>query len=407
VSAATRDEDRDARREVALAVVRILRDAGHEALWVGGCVRDLLLGSPPRDFDVASSASPEEVEALFPRSVPVGIAFGVVRVIVEGHEVEVARFRGGDVGADLRHRDFTINAIAYDPLREEIIDPLGGRADLERGLIRTPGEPEARFADDWLRILRAVRFSARLGFAIDEATRAAMRRHAGRLAEVSAERIRDELERLLRGAGAADGLAGLEELGVTALLLPELTDVGRARARLAQVGRDQAGLAAEVAWAATLYDADGDAPRETAYELGRRLKLSTKLARDVGDTVALARELQGYDALDVAARKRWTRSRAAPWARAVGALACAAGQASRAGLELALADAARWSEDELRPAPLVKGGDLRRLGFAPGPMFRGVLEAVEDAQLKGELRDRVAALAFAEALGRAASAEDP
>ena len=198
---------------LAALVARRLRDAGHEAWYVGGCVRDELLGRPARDFDIATSARPEVLLRLFPRADRVGAHFGVVLVHEDGEMVEVATFRSDLAYTDGRHpegvqfetspqadalrRDFTINALFRDPFNGEIHDFTGGRADLAARLIRTVGDPERRFAEDHLRLLRAVRFAARLGFAIEPATMQAMQRLAPTIQQVSAERVRDELARIL------------------------------------------------------------------------------------------------------------------------------------------------------------------------------------------------------------------
>ncbi len=200
--------------ETARRLALVLRRAGHQAYLAGGCVRDLLLRRPPADFDIATSATPEEIQALFPRTIPVGAAFGVVRVAADGGEYEVATFRAEGPYLDGRHpssvryatarddvfrRDFTVNGLLYDPETAEVIDWVGGRADLEAGVIRTIGDPAARFAEDHLRMLRAVRQAAELGFAIAPDTAAALRRLGPDLVRVSPERIRDELVRIVTG----------------------------------------------------------------------------------------------------------------------------------------------------------------------------------------------------------------
>ncbi|HQN26648.1 MAG TPA: CCA tRNA nucleotidyltransferase, partial [Syntrophales bacterium] len=215
-------------REGAAAIVRALRRAGHEAYWVGGCVRDLIRGIPPADFDIATSATPDEVEGLFPRTVPVGASFGVILVVEDGRPFEVATFRteGGYAdgrrpdtvrfaGAeeDVRRRDFTINGLLMDPETGGVIDRVGGEADLAARLIRTIGDPEARFGEDRLRMLRAVRFAANLDFVLEAETQAAIVRHAPVIAAVSAERIRGELTRILTEGGARRGMELLAATG--------------------------------------------------------------------------------------------------------------------------------------------------------------------------------------------------
>src|SRR5882724_12198893 len=195
-------------KQAAISIVKRLREAGHVAYFNGGCVRDMVRGVEPHDIDIATSATPEEVQALFPKTVPVGAAFGVVLVLEDGHQFEVATFRSDDAYVDgrrpsavhfgspeedARRRDFTINGLFLDPLTDEIIDFVGGRADIERKLVRTIGEPRHRFAEDKLRLLRCVRFAANLGYEIEAETFNAVKEMAAEIHVVSAERIRDEL----------------------------------------------------------------------------------------------------------------------------------------------------------------------------------------------------------------------
>ncbi len=198
-------------RATAVEIVRHLQSAGFSAFWVGGCVRDFLLGREPGDYDIATSARPEEIEKLFKRTVAVGKKFGVLVVLEGGHQFQVATYRAeadyrdgrhpeqvtfGDAQADAQRRDFTVNGLFYDPVTEKIHDWVGGEKDLRAKIIRTIGVPEERFAEDHLRLLRAVRFAAQLGFEIEPQTLAAVRSLASKIELISAERIRDELIKL-------------------------------------------------------------------------------------------------------------------------------------------------------------------------------------------------------------------
>ncbi|MFZ0427078.1 MAG: CCA tRNA nucleotidyltransferase, partial [Acidobacteriota bacterium] len=221
----------------ALRIVRILREAGHEAYYAGGAVRDLLLDRPVSDIDIATSAEPSQIESLFPATVPVGRQFGVLIVREGDQQYEVATFRR-DLGyADGRHptgvdfsnaredalrRDFTINALFYDPEAERVLDFVAGRADLKSGIVRTVGDPAQRFAEDKLRLIRAVRFSCELGFSIESSTLRELKARAGQIVQVSSERIRDELLKILTGRGPAEGLELLHETGLLASFLPEV-----------------------------------------------------------------------------------------------------------------------------------------------------------------------------------------
>jgi len=224
-------------RELSAEIVRRLQSAGFEAYWVGGCVRDLLLGREPVDYDVATSARPEQIEALFPHTVPVGKQFGVMLVLEHGHQFQVATFRAeadyadgrrpsrvqfSSAKADATRRDFTVNGLFFDPVQERLYDWVGGEADLRAKILRTIGNPAERFAEDHLRLLRAVRFAAQLGFEIERETFSALRANAAQIENVSAERIREELLRLFRAPYAARALELLRASGLLEPVLPEL-----------------------------------------------------------------------------------------------------------------------------------------------------------------------------------------
>jgi len=224
-------------RDIATGIVQRLQQAGFSAFWVGGCVRDLLLGREPGDYDIATSARPEQIEALFKHTVAVGRKFGVMVVVENGHQFQVATFRAesdyvngrrpekvvfSDARADALRRDFTVNGLFYDPVKNKLHDWVGGEADLRAGVIRTIGKPEERFAEDHLRLLRAVRFAAQLNFKIEPITFAAIKTNAHKITCISAERIRDELVKLFKPPHAACGLELLRETGLLEHVLPEL-----------------------------------------------------------------------------------------------------------------------------------------------------------------------------------------
>ena len=224
-------------RELAKDLVRQLQAAGHSSFWVGGCVRDFLLGREPGDYDIATSAKPEQIERIFPHTVPVGRKFGVIIVVAEGQQFQLATFRAeaeyrdgrrpekvvfADARADAERRDFTVNGLFFDPIAQQVNDWVGGEADLRAKIIRTIGTPAERFAEDHLRLLRAVRFAAQLDFEIEAATFAAIRTHADKIKLISAERIRDELLKLFRPPYAARGLELLCASGLLEHVLPEI-----------------------------------------------------------------------------------------------------------------------------------------------------------------------------------------
>ncbi|MBI3962249.1 MAG: CCA tRNA nucleotidyltransferase, partial [Deinococcus sp.] len=227
----------DAHYAAAKEVVAQLQAAGYQALLAGGCVRDRLLGHTPHDYDVVTSAPPEQVMALFPHTVAVGAQFGVVRVLTRSYEFEVATFRSdgeyrdgrrpvqvvyADPRADAARRDFTINALFYDPVHDQVLDYVDGQKDLQARVIRAVGEPAQRFREDHLRPLRAVRLAAQLGFRIEPATYQAVQEAAPLVRTVSGERIRDELNRILTGPDPAQGFRLLQDTGLLAVILPEV-----------------------------------------------------------------------------------------------------------------------------------------------------------------------------------------
>lgn len=374
-----------------------LRGAGFAAYFAGGCVRDELLGRTPKDWDIATDAAPEDVARLFARTVPVGAQFGIVRVIHDGEELEVARFRGDGPEADARGRDFTVNAMLYDPVADELLDVVGGREDLAARVLRATGDAEARFGEDWLRVLRAARLAAELELAIAPGTWAAMVGRAAEVMATSPERRRDEIEKMLTRGHGAVALRWLADIGLLAPLLPEVAgdgvedDVEGLGARLDALGP----CPAEVAWAAVLVSRGVSDPEAAAEGLAERLRLARRLARDAGRAAARAREIAGWEERGVAARKRWLRDDVAEAALALAAAMVAASELPERALAAVLADRDRWDDAALSPPALVTGQDLIAAGLRPGPRFKALLDAVEDATLEGRVTTRDEAVALA------------
>lgn len=404
-------------REFALAAVKRLREAGFEAYWAGGCVRDKLLCRPPKDFDVATSALPDQIRDLFGRrrTIAVGAAFGVIGVIGPpgAGQVEVTTFRRDAGYSDGRHpdsvtfssaqedasrRDFTINGLFYDPIGQQVIDFVGGQADLEKGLIRAIGNPAERFAEDKLRMLRAVRFAATFGFELEAQTQAAIRTAAAQIAIVSPERIAAEMRRLLVEPHRVLGVRLLVETGLAAGVLPEIVTAGDASAHMLEknvaVLRELSSPDFSLALAALLgglVDSDG------AAAVGQRWRLSNAESRR---TVWL---VEHRDALRSAAsqpRSRVFRILAEPEAADLVQLTAAMGRAG-------LADPAdaQWCGQLLQgprvqfaPQPLISGDDLLRQGVPAGPIVRSLLDRVRDAQLEGQVCTKDQALALVERL---------
>jgi tRNA nucleotidyltransferase/poly(A) polymerase len=404
----------EAQRDYALQVVRKLRNAGYEALWAGGCVRDLLLERTPKDYDVATNARPDEIRALFGhrQTLAIGAAFGVITV--KGRrgagQVEVATFRSDDQYDDGRHprsvrfsdarqdalrRDFTVNGLFYDPIGEAVVDYVGGREDLQRKMIRAIGNPAERFNEDKLRLLRAVRFATGLDFAIDPATREAIGRMAGEIRVVSPERITAEVQRILTGPHRSRGVELLLETGLAAEVLPELAFRDPASRQHAMAVLDRLSQPTFPCSLAVLFH--GRVEPGTALEITKRWRLSN---READRLVWL---LTNYDALVGARGKRWSALQRILIAEGIEDLLAIRETEAQSGcgdaedLAWCRVQLAR-SSAELDPPPLVTGDDLIRHGIQPGPAYRWLLERLRDAQLDGEICNRGQALALADQL---------
>jgi poly(A) polymerase len=403
-------------RTAAVEVVRALVDAGHEAYFAGGCVRDRLMGGDPTDYDVATDARPDAVSALFRRAQRVGEAFGVMLVKHHGHPIQIATFRTEGVYSDGRHpdtvsfsdaehdarrRDFTINGLFEDPLDgNRIIDYVGGRADLEAGVIRAIGDPEARLREDALRMLRAVRFAARFEFAIEGGTGEAIRAAAGDLRGVSRERIGQELKWMLSHPNRAVAAWELQYLGLDGAVLEEpcLTAAPR---RLGRLAADAPYATALAAW---LLDRADEAPDliEHARRWSRSLLLSNADRDALCRTLEIHQALTGpWPQLGVAGQKRLAARPDFEQALAV----------LKAGDNQAFVDVRRQVETlartQIAPPPLISGEDLIGLGLTPGPLFKRVLDSVYDAQLEGSLGEKAEALRLAKAIAEAPRADPP
>ncbi|MEM9656998.1 MAG: CCA tRNA nucleotidyltransferase [Planctomycetota bacterium] len=398
-------------REFAIEVVQRLRDAGYRGLWAGGCVRDQLLGRAPKDYDVATNAMPGQVRELFgaPRTLRLGEAFGVIAVLGGRalEPIEVATFRSDgdyadgrrpssvtytDAEQDAKRRDFTINGLFYDPVEDQIIDYVGGQRDLEAGVIRAIGNPDQRIEEDKLRMLRAIRFAATLGFAIDPATLAALQRRADQATVVSAERTGAELRRILEHANRSRGLQLMWEAGLLQRLLPEVADRAAGdeaawRRRLGWLDCHES-LPLQAALAILLHEV---ATGEKSVAICRRLRFPNVIGRRTAWLISRLPEALRCETL--------------PWPRLQRLMTHESGQelyqcvsamlpASSAGLR-------RWREldalpDEVRnPTPLATGDDLIAQGFEPGPSFAVLLEHLRDQQLEKQIMTRDEALAEA------------
>ena len=427
------------RGRLAADIVRRLRAAGHEAYLAGGCVRDRLLGRAPLDWDVATSARPEAVRALFPRTVPVGVQFGVILVVEDGACFEVATFRSDDAYLDGRRpsavhfgsarddagrRDFTINALFEDPLTGEVHDFVGGVADLRAGVIRAIGDANARIAEDRLRMLRAVRFAARLGFRIDSATHTAIVTAAPTLGDIAAERIGDEIVKILTEGGARRGFELLAETGLLPVVLPEVDrmrgvqqspdyhpegDVWQHTLSLLQ--QLPAGAPETLALGALLHDV---AKPQCAGRKGERITFYGHPALGADLAVAICQRLRRsrttWERVDYLVRHH-LRLTQAPEMRLATLKKMLAEEGFEELCRVARLDALASSRDlryvlfcerrraelraeELQPPRLLTGADLLTMGYAAGPRIGEILRSLEDAQLEGEVTSRAAAETF-------------
>ncbi len=422
----------------ASRIVGRLRDAGHQAWLAGGCVRDALLGDTPHDFDVATSATPEEVHAAFPKVVDTGIRFGTVTVVDADVSVEVTTFRGESsyldgrrpssvsfgvtLEEDAQRRDFTINALYGDPARCEILDPVGGIDDLRDRRLRAVGEPGARFDEDALRLLRLVRFATRFQARIDPATERAARARPHRLTLLSAERVREELVKMWARADAAEAMRGLDALGFLDVVLPEVgatrgvpqppqyhpegdvlvhtIDV-LARLQRRTVALSLAALFHDVGKTRTLTVSDRirfHGHEHVSCELLeprlRSLRFSNAEIEQVLDLVV---EHIRFGSFAEWRRAKQLRFLSKPNARDHLTFHRADRQSGGGSLEthdLALRELDRIEREPPPRAPLLTGNDLRELGYPPGPAFREILGALRDEQLEGSLETRDAAVAW-------------
>ncbi|HEY8309837.1 MAG TPA: CCA tRNA nucleotidyltransferase [Gemmatimonadaceae bacterium] len=439
----------------ALAIAHRLREPGYAAYFAGGCVRDLLLGRTPQDFDVATSATPDVVQSLFARTEAVGAHFGVILVIdeIDGRRIatEVATFRSdgaysdgrrpdavqfsSDPAEDVQRRDFTINGLLLDPFAFErgdslpscVFDVVGGQEDLKAGLLRAIGDPSLRFAEDKLRMLRAVRFAARLGFTIEPRTFAAIRKQAASIRQVSCERTRDELTKILTEGAARRGFELLDETGLLIQVLPEVSRLkGVEQPPLFHPEGDvwvhtlmlveylPVGASTTLAWGMLLHDIGkpatftppdpkrpGDRIRFNGHvDIGvaiarsilNRLRFSNDECTQILELIKRHMQFGDVQKMKQSTLKRFLRL---PLFDEHLALHYADVMSSHGMLDMydyAKENYERLGEDEIKPRLLVTGEDLIRAGYKPGPRFREMLTAAEDAQLEGVVTTREAAL---------------
>jgi putative nucleotidyltransferase with HDIG domain len=441
-------------KEFAITIVRKLREKNHQAYLVGGCVRDLLLGREPADYDVATGATPNEVMQIFPETYAVGAQFGVVLIpealgrdvacqvspCSEQNAVEVATFRS-DIGySDGRHpdqvrfstspeedvarRDFTINGMMLDPITNDVLDFVGGRRDLEAGIIRAIGDPERRFAEDKLRMLRAIRFAARFGYTIEPKTFSAIQKFASQISQVSRERVRDELTRMLTEGHARQAFLLLDESGLLHQVLPEIEAMKGVQQppefhpegdvfvhTLLLLENLPQPCPPTLAWGALLHDI-GKPPTfrvapdrirfddhanvgvKMAEAICQRLRFSNKDTEQILALVHNHMRFGDVHRMKESTFKRFVRMPHFEEHLELHRLDVKSSFRNLSSYNLVREKIASMAPEVMRPAALVTGEDLIASGYAPGPRFKEILSAVEDGQLEGRLRSREEAIKF-------------
>jgi putative nucleotidyltransferase with HDIG domain len=430
-------------RELADSICETLERNGHQALLVGGCVRDLLLGREPADYDVTTDATPERVMELFPESIAVGAQFGVVLIPRDGLKVEVATFRS-DVGySDGRHpdrvvysktpeedvvrRDFTINGLLMRHDTGEVLDFVEGQADLKAGVIRAIGEADRRFTEDKLRMMRAARFAARFGFEIEHKTFTAIRRHAGAITDVSAERIREELTKLLTEGAARTGFELLEKSWLLSIVLPEIAAMKGVQQppeyhpegdvwthTLLMMEGLPAGTSPTLAWGVLLHDVGKPPTFRPASETGdrirfdhhvdvgvrmaeaicRRYRFSNEETEQIVALVANHMRFMAVNQMRTSTLKRFVRLPEFKEHMELHRLDCLSSHRNLDSYGMVQRFLAETPAEQVRPQRVLTGTDLSEMGYIPGPVFSEILSAVEDAQLEGQITTKTEAEEF-------------
>jgi len=443
-------------KDFATSIVRTLRDRGHQAYLVGGCVRDLLLHREPADYDVATDATPNEVMHIFPDTYAVGAQFGVVLVPLpegdvaskdvtghassKGNAVEVATFRS-DIGysdgrhpdqvrfskdprEDVERRDFTINGLLLDPVNTEVLDFVGGRKDLEARIIRTIGDPERRFAEDKLRMLRAIRFASRFGYAIVPSTFGAIQSLRSHIHQVSQERVRDELSKMLMEGQARQAFLLLDESGLLHEVLPEIEAMKGIEQppqfhpegdvlvhTLLLLDKLPHPCPLTLAWGALLHDVgkpptfrvapdrirfDGhvEVGVKMAEEICQRLRFSNDDTDQILALVANHMRFANVQQMKESTFKRFVRMPRFDEHLQLHRIDCQSSHGDLTFYNFTREKMAEIPPDAMRPTPLITGRDLIEAGHAPGPNFKKILLAVEDRQLEGRLQNKEEAMAF-------------
>ncbi len=428
---------KDSSYKNAVEIVRNLKREGFEAYFVGGCVRDFIRNVTPDDYDIVTSAHPEQVMAIFPRTVSVGAKFGVVAVIIESHPYEVATFRSDDAYIDGRRpsgvhfstsredvfrRDFTVNGLLMNPETEEIIDHVHGLKDIEKKIIRTIGDPDKRFNEDYLRMLRGIRFVASLNYEIDPATNDAIAKHAAKIIQISAERLQEELSKILTRTGTSRGFSLMAKTNLLREILPEVDrlqgvmqpplfhpegDVWQHTLMMLDLLPRKGKLAnnRQLAWAALLHDV-GKAVTRTEDEKGvhfyghvqageeiaatimQRLRFSRSDQEIITDLIRYHMVFMNVQKMRQGRLKRFLRMPDFDLHLELHRLDCRASHNILDNYEFCQDQLRHLEKEDLHPPRLLTGHDLMALGFSPGKVMGEILQALEDMQLEGTITSR-------------------
>jgi poly(A) polymerase len=428
------------RLKAAIEIVRKLRARKFQAYFVGGCVRDLVMGREPADYDVATDATPQQILSIYPESITVGEAFGVIIVPREAGNVEVATFRSDGNYAngrhpdevrfartpeeDVRRRDFTINGLLFDPVKEEVLDFVGGQTDIHRRVVRAIGDPLDRFAEDRLRMLRAVRFASRFDFALDPAALDAIRKLAPEIKAVSAERIRDEIVKTLTEGRARRGFELLDQTRLLAEVLPEIKAMqgveqppefhpeGDVWVHTLMMLEGMRSPSKTLALGVLFHDVgkprtfsvrerirfDGHVEVGTAMaeEICARLRMPTRDTERVVELVRHHLRFKDFPRMKRSTQMRFLRMEGFDEHLELHRLDCLSSHRNLENYEMARKMLAETPAEKIKPAPLMNGDDLIARGYTPGPAFKDILRAVEDAQLEGKIHTREDALQLLE-----------
>ena len=421
----------------ALEIVKTLSDAGFKAYWAGGCVRDMIMGLEPEDYDIATEALPNHVMRLFNKTIPVGVSFGVIKVLLEKFEFEVATFRSDGKYIDGRHpekvhfssekedalrRDFTINGIFYDPLQKKIIDYVNGQQDIKNGIIRSINAPRDRFSEDRLRLIRAVRFAAKFNYDIEAETCQAIKEMSLSILQVSAERVRDELMKMLMGPHPASSIKLLDKVGLLKVILPEVTAMkgvkqpeefhpeGDVWEHTLLMLKKMLNPGFELAMGVLLHDVGKpstfsiedrirfnnhcDVGVQITEKIGQRLRLSRNQIDLICDLVRHHLRFKDVQNMRESTLKRFLRLTNFPDHLELHRLDCIGSHGNLSNWEFCKQKLFELKPQEIKPKPLINGYNLIAMGYKAGPVFKEILTTVEDAHLEGNIKTHDDAVKF-------------